>query len=189
MDALRGLADIWGDAGSHFKRVRAEFTLDPSAPSSGVCDGSDGTATNIYSADATVDYTARLFMADGRVCQDLGSATLSVFSQEDGGVRSSGLDMTFGPPPPAGGQVSCSIPTLTLTPSSGLPTTGYTMVTMEGSGYLPNENIKFELCFPTRPGGPGGPYPCGAVTYGQADADGNISAQWFPNGDQCGSYP
>jgi hypothetical protein len=184
LESLDGLVDIWGTTGSTFKKVRAELTLDTTSPSSGVCGGTSGAITNIYSAAATAHYSADLFMADGRACRDEGSATLSAYTQEEGGVTASGFNLTFGPPPAAGSPVVCSVPTITLTPSSGLPRTGFTQVTIEGSNFLPHENVDFGLCFPTRPSS-----LCESMNGSQADANGNVSSALYLSGDPCGANP
>lgn len=183
--------------GVAFAKAMVNFTLDTEVPSSGACGETSGTTTDIYSAQGTVDYTARVVMTDGSVCTDEGKASYSVESSNDGGTPSGTFSTSFGPPPALGTDASCSVPSITANPSSGLRrkeslyTPPYsTPITIEGFGFAPNQYVVLQLCnqytgTPSGsipPYGGGGPSPCPGIQYTQADATGSFTTIYYSIG-------
>ena len=178
LDLQGGVYDLTGAPEAAYAKAHVDFAFDDAAPSSGVCDGTDGTTTDIYEINATVDYKALIVMRDGSVCRDEGKATVAAASSVQSGTPSGSMTVSFGPPPAAGSDASCSTPALTVTPSTDLPRKQSTKVTIDGTGFAPGQSLRLVQCnaYNTEPG------QCPAVNYAQADEDGDFSVDYFSAG-------
>ncbi len=173
---VNGDYTLTDDADAEYAKARVVLTFDSGIPSS--CNSSGFRPPVDYDIDVVAAYSAYLVMDDGRICAESGDAAVSATGTSDGTTASGSMTVTLGPPPDPGGDISCSTPTITATPSSGLPRKRSQRVTIDGTGFAPGQNVTLSVCNAFM----SDPLSCPFVDVVQADQTGSFSGGYFSSG-------